>query len=449
MSTAEIEDQSVRPPIAARRTRRPGAFVLSAAIVVATGLGILAALTANAGAPLLLAVLGVLAALGVFLVFGIIAGHIRVSERTSDYDLLTSVFETVDHGLLVTAADGTVISANTAARDLLGTGDGTALPPLSLALGGEPRVDAALFRLHRAVGRGISRTEEVELPARQPLRPSQFVKLTAHPLGRSHIDADYDGAIVWTLMDVSRDRAKEAQVRSDLTAQLDFYAGLPAGLIVADDRGTLQFVSDRMRQWLGLDSSGSDLAFSELAASDTAELLRNLVAPTGQHDRVLDVDLVDQKGYLWPARVVAAPFDPVTRTTTLLILQRQASEVSELSAGDDRAAAMNLLRSAPFGIATLAYNGRILAANAAFSNLLMTSISPRGDLAVDALARKADAETQAAIAAAIDMSLEGRAGIAPVEIAIGTDGAFTRRLLFGALDGAGRGGRDGERPVAV
>ncbi len=70
-----------------------GGFLPTIFIVAAAGALVFGLLASGSGEPLLLTVIALLAMLGVFLLFGVAAGHIRVGARVSPGDLLKAAVD--------------------------------------------------------------------------------------------------------------------------------------------------------------------------------------------------------------------------------------------------------------------------------------------------------------------------------------------------------------------
>ena len=71
--------------------RSGGGIIALVAVVLAGSLGAIAVLSADSSEPLLLTAMAFLATLGVFFLFGLAAGHIRIAEPSSDAQLFREV----------------------------------------------------------------------------------------------------------------------------------------------------------------------------------------------------------------------------------------------------------------------------------------------------------------------------------------------------------------------
>src|SRR5262245_64656964 len=99
-----------------------GLVLLIALLLVGAGTGLLFVGRANAE-PYILALLAALAMAGVFLLFALAAGILRLSGREAASPLLKSVVDHANEGILVTDAGGRVLYSNATYRTLVEASD--------------------------------------------------------------------------------------------------------------------------------------------------------------------------------------------------------------------------------------------------------------------------------------------------------------------------------------
>ncbi|MEO1320168.1 MAG: PAS domain-containing protein, partial [Pseudomonadota bacterium] len=423
-------------------------FPIAAAVVLVCGTALLALLTSGSNAPVMLTLLGLFAALGVFLMFGLIAGHIRIGERTTEIDLLQGVFEQIDQGTLITRGDGLIAYGNPASADLLGVKSASDLRLLEDAFSPDEDANAALFRLSRSVERNRARSEDIFVPARAGLGTGRWLRVSAKPFARAHVDTNLRGAALWTLTDITRDKSFEAQTRSNLERELDTFRGMPAGFFVAEASGRLTYANDQLCRWLGItwDEGDRELMLSDIASGDSASLIASIIERAGTDTQRVELDLVTDGGLAWPATLVLQTNEGATEHTassvSAIVLPQVATHAAQITgAGHSTDALGGFFKSAPFGIATITAEGEIGGANTAFARLMVSSETAEGSDARRTFSRATTADGAADIHAALDEALAGRANIAPIEITVGDAGQFTRRLFFattGRDDAEGR-----------
>jgi len=415
-------------------SRSGGGIIALAAVVLAGALGTLAVLTFDSSEPILLTAMAFLATLGVFFVFGLLAGHIRIADHSGDANIVDALARSLKDGLCVTTLDGRRVYANRAFDELVGPADYDHVSALESLCAGEPQAAEALFRLARAAGRGESRTEEFRLrTVLAGQRQSRWFRLSVSrlDLGRS---GEAEPLVVWRMIDVTDDRRREAEAMRALEATLGYYETMPLGLLVAGEDAEIEHLNGTLATWLGLSASSlaRGLKLTDIVSGDGALLLRALARDAEHRARRIDLDLVREDGVIWPA--------------TLLVVQRARQpgfvaavleRITEADAGGrGRTADVRFARffqSAPFGIATVGADGRIVSANTAFARLMVDGKAGRGDSALDVLTRNAEPDRRAEVEAALNDALAGKANIQPLEITVGGSREFTRRVFFSAL----------------
>src|SRR5437879_847511 len=80
--------------------------------------------------PYILAVLAIMATVGVFLLFALAAGILRTAGKETASPLLRAVVDNANDGILVTDANGRVVYANAAYRNLIATSDPADVRPI-------------------------------------------------------------------------------------------------------------------------------------------------------------------------------------------------------------------------------------------------------------------------------------------------------------------------------
>jgi two-component system cell cycle sensor histidine kinase/response regulator CckA len=116
---------------------------------------------------------------------------------------------------------------------------------------------------------------------------------------------------------------------------------------------------------------------------------------------------------------------------TVTAINRMTAALADRSHEDVRAS--EFFQSAPFGIATLDAEGRILHSNAAFIRMVLDGRPAQDVLAGDALCQRAEPEERARIDAALGEVLAGRGHIQPIEITAGDQKQFARRVYMSPL----------------
>ena len=122
MTQQQSSDDNARAPIDLSRGSRGGGsvgLVLLVALVLVAAAGALLLIGRARAEPYILALLAVLATLGVFLLFALAAGILRASGREAASPLLKALVDHANEGILVTDPHGRVVYANAAYLDLV------------------------------------------------------------------------------------------------------------------------------------------------------------------------------------------------------------------------------------------------------------------------------------------------------------------------------------------
>ena len=408
----------------------PGLIPIIAA-ALAAGAMVLALVASPAGEPLLLTLLAVLAMAGLFAIFGYAAGHVRIGERVRDNDMIRAFADGLDDGLLVTRRDGRPLYANRALAELAATRGVDEVNALEALLGGDARAAAAYFRLERAASRGEAWREEIDLsmPGEAPRR----LQVSHRPCTVPGYERELGPLVLWTVSDVTAERHRQLSAAQTLEAMLERLDSVPAGLMEVDARGTVRRINATLLRWLGIDPAGlaeRALKLSDIVASDDAELLASAAAAFHTQGTGVDLDIALEKGTSVPLRFFARR-DPEGGLMIAAFRREGGGDDGATDTAEIRFA--RFFQSAPFGIATLGADGRLMSSNAAFSRMIPDAEAAIGHPATEALCRSADTETTAAVSSAIKQALAGSASLTPIEITVGPEGAFARRVYVAPL----------------
>jgi len=415
-----------------------GGFLPIALIVAAAAALVFGLLASGSGEPLLLTVIAVLAMLGMFLIFGVAAGHIRIGARLAPGDLLKAAADASDQPQIIAQLDGNVIYANSAINDMFGRHEAGPFAALEAAMGAESEATQALFRLNRAAELGKSRSEDVRLRP-GPTQWPTWVRISVRPFASTGRDIDGSPTrqrlALWQIENVSSEKANEAQRVASLEASIAAFDSMPAGFMSIAADGAILHVNAAFEQWLGypvrsLRTHGLRLA--ELAGEEGAQLLERMAEIPEADQRVVDLDLTRQDGRMVPLTLLVEPSGGEPGSGfTITAINRLTAGFGDRSYQDVRAS--QFFQSAPFGIATLDGEGRIANCNAAFMRLVLDGHPAQDMLASEALGRMVDAQERSRIEASLAEVLAGRGNVEPMEITTGEQTQFACRVFMSPL----------------
>ena len=356
-----------------------------------------------------------------------------------DSDIALSLFEDFESGIIVTKRDGTILYTNAASEDITGRSPSGDVLPLEQAFAGEAAATEALFRLSRAAERAQSWREEFSV--RQPDgEGNRLLRVSCRPLGIAGQERDLGPLTAWSVADVTDERALETRTMETIRATLSHYDSAPAGLVFVDQDGGIRHANTTFLRWLAIDPTVTltrTLRLADFLPVDGAELLAAAARHPGFEPEPVDLDVLADNGRRVPMRLIARR----TGDGGLIVaaFNRDAGHGSDAASAEVRFA--RFFQSAPFGIASVSPEGRIVSANTAFARMVFGEDSGISDMAADVLCRRADGSTRGQIDGALKQVLAGRSSPPPVEITAGENKEFSRRIYMSGL-GPGRGARE-------
>ena len=414
------------PPPAARAIA-PNTVLVVLVLVTLGGVGATAFKTGSIVEPVGLGLLALLAAAGVFLLFGLWSGFLRLGERAAEADIVKTVTDGLDSGVQIVNRAGTVLYRNQALRRLTGRSSGRPAT-LEELFAAEPRSAEAFYRLNRAAERGEAREEEFYVrPGTTDGPGGHWLQVSVHPFpapGRPQRPR----LTLWQVRDVTRERSREIETVSDLRSTLSFYDDLPQGLLAVAADGRIAHANATLAQWLALrPESGRALTLADIVSPEGADLIR-AAGRTGRVTR-LDLDLLREDGGAVPVHLVCKG-QGARGILSILVLDRSEDLHGRGLAPADAASA-RLVQAAPFGIATVGPDGRITNANAAFMRMFLAE----GGIAetIAGLVPDADERASGDLAKALQRAHAGRTVATPVEVFIGAQREFARRIYVSPL----------------
>ncbi|WP_334149288.1 ATP-binding protein [Hyphomicrobium sp.] len=431
---SDSEPRPPRPGTANAQTlsgsvHEPGAIPVIAASMAAGAL-VLALVALPAREPMLLTLLAILAMLGAFAIFGYIAGHIRIGERVRDEDLVRAFANCLDDGLLVTRRDGRPLYANRALADMVGMTAAGEIKALESLFASDPRAAAAYFRLERAASRREPWREEIEIAGEGG--PAQLFRVAQRPCNVPGHDRELGPLSLWTVTDVTAERARQVSAVATLEATLERLDGIPAGLMEVDSHGVVRRLNATLLRWLGLEPqnlSHRALKLADIVTPEGAEQIAGAAAAFYTTGQGVEIDVSIDKGAEVPLRFFARRD---AEGGLLVAAFRREADAAEDGPADAEVRFARFFQSSPFGIATVGADGRLVSTNPAFARMIPDGAAAVGSSAADVLCRFADADTRSAVDTALRQALAGTVSAAPIEITVGTDNE-SRRLYLAPL----------------
>jgi two-component system cell cycle sensor histidine kinase/response regulator CckA len=435
--------QGLSPTMGERNERRGSiALVLLVAaglIAAAAGLMLVGRNQAGSYVMFLLAILGMI---GVFSLFALAAGVLRISGREASGWALEQVFEHAQESIVVTDADGRVLHANAAYRAFSGAVGMHDVRPIERVFVGDPDVSETLYRLLKASRDGRRLQEEVRVPSPRG-EPARWLRMRVRPLGAAVDPGDTRKASVWTVADVTRDRERQENVFQELQHAIDYLDHAPAGFFSVDGNGDVGYINATLAGWLDHDLAqvgAGGLRLADLLPRDSVALLTALSGHPGEvKTEIFDLDLRRRDGRTLPVRLyhkVALAADATPGASRTLVLNRGGGGADPLRDAEVRF--MRFFNNTPMAIATVDRGGRIARNNALFAhlfqNVLKGEAAPQGRTIRSVVADGDRAGLDKALAAAA----RGQGDIAPIDATLAGEGKRWARFYVTPVEDAER-----------
>ncbi len=441
----DLETRS-HPPVI-DRSEKSGNIVLLMLLAV----GLVAAAAAFAlmsrenAEPYVLALLGVLAVVGVFSLFAGAIGLLRFSTRQVSNPISAAFLDGLDDGVLVTEADGRIIYANHAYASLTNAAAAAEVRSVERVFSSDPSTADAIFRLSQAVRGNRLAVEEIRLAHRLGALDGEprWYRVSVSALQVAGAQSNGGFYTVWQISDITRDRAEQETSFQELQRVINFLDHAPAGFFSADGSGKLVYLNATLADWLGYDLAQFEsgvIDLSEFVRGDGSALLRSMQGQPGEvKTETFDLDLVTKNGRGVPVRLVhRVPFGakgvPGESRTLVLNRSRGEEEAEALRAAEVRFA--RFFNNTPIAIASLDAKGNVGRTNAPFQRLFGQVVASEGTTRlVDLVTPSARGKLEVLLLAAAD----GQSEIPPIDLALDEreDGRSATFYVSAVQDGEG------------
>ena len=420
-------------------TARTGSVVLVllvAGMLVAAAAGIVV-LGPGAAEPYILGFLAVLATVGVFSLFALASGILRLPAAEASSPLIKAVVDDAVDGLVVTDGDGRVLYANAAYLDLIDAADVNDMRPVERVFIDDADASEAIYRLLKAASEGKRLQEEVRIAGAKG-RPARWLRLRVRPLGDAKRMRRFT---VWSLSDVTRERDRQENVFQELQHAIDYLDHAPAGFFSVDAKGEVVYLNATLANWLDQDLAqvgSGGLKLGDLVAGYGAALLTTLRGAPGEvKTEVLDLDLKTRSGRTLPVRLfhkLAFGADGAPGASRTLVLNRARDDGTD----PQRAAEIRFMRffhHTPMAIATVDRGGGIVRTNPLFVRLFHDVLSGQtGEGRGRSISAVVAERDRAALEAAIAEAASGKSDIAPVDATLAGPGERFGRFYVTAVE---------------
>lgn len=351
---------------------------------------------------------GLLAVLGLFLLFGVLAGFIQFGRSMKERVFFDGVLDALADPVVVIDSRGRAVYANGPYLTLASESGAGRLVGMEVMYAGYPDFATPIYQLAQAVQEG--RREERDLrvapgssvPGGRPDRPVWLrisVMATTGPPQKRYR--------VWRLQDISADRARQEQAFGRLQFIITYLDHAPAGFFSTMPSGKVDYLNATLASWLGVDvaeSQNGSLTLADIVGEGGVKLLGGVVPRPGSTlTESFDLDLRTASGAALPVHVLhridfAEDGSPLP-TRSLVVPRHLAASSPEAGDGISAPRLSRFINNAPIGIAEIDSNGILRMANAAF--IALSDAARRGADLRSIIAKDDRAALEQALAAAL------------------------------------------------
>ncbi|WP_349364856.1 MAG: ATP-binding protein [Roseitalea porphyridii] len=406
----------------------------------------------------LLALLGILAMVGVFYLFASVIGLVAFSGARRENEIVGGFVESLSEGICVTDNADAIVYANRAYRSLIGAETEVEAQAPEAVLSRHDDAANALYRLANSAARGLDAEEEFRLLSGLGEASGQprWYRASVHLIDPGRTGKPLKA---WRIADISAERQQQETAFLELQKAIDHLDRAPAGFFATDPGGHVQYVNATLAEWLGIDLTSfvpGQITLSDLVVGGGMQLVSGIKAEPGTvRSAIVDVDLAKTNGENLPVQLIhrvqtTAAGDPGPMRTIVLNRTQGADSAQDLRSAEVRFS--RFFNSTPMAIAALDADGRILRTNASFAGLFGAVVDQ------DALARHVKFETiiherdRDRFDRAFDAAKANRANIEPFETVLPGDGTERHIRVYvnavaNPIEGAATG--DGPEEAAI
>ena len=323
--------------------------------------------------PWLLLIAGVLALLGLFLVFGAMAGFIQFGTSAREREFFDSIVDALGDPIVVCDAKGRAVYANGPYLELASQSGAGRLVGMDVLYAGYPEFSTPVYQLSQALQDGKREERDLRLPPASSAPGAKIaspvwlrisVTPTAGPSNKAYR--------MWRMQDITIDRAKQEQAFGRLQFIITYLDHAPAGFFSTLPGGKVDYLNATLANWLGRDvaqSQNGSLTLANIVGDNGVRLLSGVAPKPGSTvTEAFDIDLRTASGAAFPVHILhRIDFDAEGHPlpSRSLVLPR---DLAITRTGDEISAPRlsRFINNAPIGIAEVDKAGVLRMANAAF-----------------------------------------------------------------------------------
>ncbi len=356
---------------------------IALAIVLA---GVLAWLLRNQIDAVTLLIGAILTTVGIYALAGFVVGFLRHESSGAGQKFFDAVSDARGDAFVVTDSKGRAVYANGAFLKLVSGAGVKRLVGFDVLYSGHLDFSEPIYQLAAAAREGHALHRDVRLPAGITApggseTSARWLRLRVSPVGGG------EGQTMWSLTDITDDRAHQENAFSRLQFIITYLDHAPAGFFSTLPGGRVDYVNATLAGWLGMeqaDVNTGSLRLEQLLGEGAARLLTS-VDSEGKPSRTdqFTVSLTTRKGEALTLDLVnRVDFDRDGKTlpARTMVLQRPKSDATS-SSTDARQLVQALQMAAPMGVIEIDRDNKICFANSAY-----LALSPAAKLGAQLLA---------------------------------------------------------------
>ena len=255
------------------------------------------------GEPLILAVLGAFACIGVFFLFALVLGIISLKSSDNADEFSSNLVDGMDSGVVVSDNDGRVLYANNAYASLIGAASASEIASVEATFSRHAEVADIIYRMSTSAKSGEARVEEFRL-ASGLLNNAEGPRWFRIRARQMKLDSSQKPMIVWHVSDITKDRMRQESIFQNLQNAVHYLDHAPAGFLASDANGDIVYINATLADWLGIDLvrfESGETKMKDIVVGDGLALLESVKASDGKPGTALiDLDLSRSDGTRLP-----------------------------------------------------------------------------------------------------------------------------------------------------
>ncbi len=386
------------------------------------------------GEPFFLAILGILASIGVFFIFSLVLGIVQLTSAKKVDDFSRNLIGSMDSSIVVSDSEGRVIYANEAYAQLLGANSPEEIASVEAVFSKRPEANEIIYKMANASKQDIASIEEIRLTSglKNAQEGARWFRLRSRGMANP---VDNKPVTVWQVSDVTSDRQNQENTFQELQDAIHYLDHAPAGFMAGDNNGELVYINATLADWLGMDLTRFEpgsLNMQDIISGDNLALFSSLQSGSASaHTSVLDLDMKKSDGKLLPVRLyhkIPSSSDGAPGATRTLVINRSATASDSDALRDAEIRFTRFFNSTPVAIAGVNSSGEIVRTNAPFQRMFATIIEAQGSAGGMQYTNMVGSEDTAQLKEIFSEALSGSSEINPIDLSI--NGNEERHVRF-------------------